>query len=225
MTGLNTSSVGGESTGLQGDITALGEKPSQEFALFFKAWLRQGRKISAATPSSYFLSKEVCSVVDWDKPGTIIELGAGTGPITEYVLKNLRPHHKFVSIERDKGFFDVLKRRFPNAPLVHGDATDLDETLAGLGIEKADYVLSGLPTPSLPAESFDRLKRWMDRNVFDHGGVFSQLTVVPLFFWPFYRRHFLDVKYKFIGLNIPPGGVYKCRGVRQESLMANEAAA
>lgn len=216
----NTSNVvAGDSAILNGEIQSYGDDQSQEFGLFFKKFIKKGRKISAATPSSFFLSREVCSVVDWDKPATIVELGAGTGPITDFILKRLKPHHKFVSIEMDDEFYQILKRRFPNAPLIKGDATDLDKTLAGTGIEKADYVLSGLPTPSLPREASDRLFKWMDRNLFPNGGIFSQLTVIPLYFWPFYKKHFQEVKYNMVWRNMPPGGVYKCRGVRRESLL------
>ena len=43
---------------------------------------------------------------------------------------------------------------------------------------------------------------------------FRQLTVMPLIYYKLYRRYFEDVRFRFVPLNLPPGGVYVCRGYR-----------
>jgi phospholipid N-methyltransferase len=43
----------------------------------------------------------------------------------------------------------------------------------------------------------------------------SQLTVMPWVYRAMYRRLFEQVRFDLVPLNIPPGGVYHCRNLRQ----------
>lgn len=185
-----------------------------DFGLFFNKFLAKGRQISSAVPSSPAMVTGVLECVDFDRPGTIVELGAGTGPVTAAIVEQLRPHHRFVAVENDPDFCAVLRRRFPDVALLQGDATAIEEPLARMGIHKVDYVLSGLPTPALPPRALARLLRWL-RESLSPDGCFVQITVVPALYRSFYRRIFEQVDYRMIWLNVPPGGVYCCGRPRQ----------
>lgn len=191
---------------------ALPESPSDR-GLFFKKFLEKGRGISSAVPSSHTMSLSMLEGVDWSRPGTIIELGAGTGPVTEMIVERLRPHHRFIAIENDPDFVEILRRRFPRHTMVQADATRLAETLPGLGVHRVRYVLSGLPTPAFSKRGIVRLARWV-REVLEPEGVFIQLTIIPLYYKRFYERLFEDVRFRFVWRNVPPGGVYHCRRPR-----------
>lgn len=182
---------------------------ASDLGLFFTKFVAKGRQISSAVPSSPAMVERVLEHVDFTKPATIVELGAGTGPITEQIVDLLRPHHRFVAVENDHDFCNVLRRRFPEVTLLESDATRLTEPLAKLGIHKVDYVLSGLPTPSLPRRSLVRLIHWL-RESLSPNGVFIQITVVPAMYLNFYKRLFEQVDYRSVWLNVPPGGVYQC---------------
>ena len=84
--------------------------------VFLGKFLRHGTKIASVWPSSKFLSRATISEVDFDKARVIVEMGAGTGPITDAVIERLKPHTRFLAIERDP---DLLKaaaiRREDNA--------------------------------------------------------------------------------------------------------------
>jgi phosphatidylethanolamine/phosphatidyl-N-methylethanolamine N-methyltransferase len=177
--------------------------------VFFKKFLQKGRTISSAVPSSRMLAARVLQHVDFSRPATIVELGAGTGPITEQIVEHLRPHHRFVAVEDDPDFCDILRRRFPEVTLLEMDATKLTEPLARMGIDRVDYVLSGLPAPNLPPRAAVRLWRWL-RRVLAPEGLFVQITIVPLLYRSFYDRLFQSVNYRMVWWNMPPGGVYRC---------------
>lgn len=196
--------------------TSLAERGAKigDFALFFRKFLAKGRTISSAVPSSPALVEGVLRPIDFSKPATIVELGAGTGPVTQELLEQIRPHHRFVAVENDPDFCDVLRRRFPELTLLQADATQLKEPLAKMGINKVDYVLSGLPFPSLPPRAMLRLSRWMN-EVMGPNSLFIQITVAPVLFKSFYHRMFEDVDYRMVWLNVPPGGVYYCSRPRK----------
>jgi len=185
-----------------------------DFGLFLPKFLAKGRTISSAVPSSRSLVEGVLKLVDFGRPSTIVELGAGTGPVTEQIVERLGPQHRFGAGENDADFCAILRRRFPETALLEMDATLVAEPLARMGIHKVDYVLSGLPTPSLPRRSQINLWRWL-RSALGPNGLFIQITVAPLFFKPFYDRLFERVEYRMVWRNVPPGGVYYCSRPRQ----------
>ena len=109
--------------------------------------------------------------IDFDRPGTIIELGAGTGPITVEIIERLRPHHRFVLVENDPDFCDILRRRFPTTPLIQTDASKLAEPLARMGIKKE---LDAINVPSARGLRhllcFEKLYVFLPVRRFGHGG-------------------------------------------------------
>ena len=50
--------------------------------LMMKAFFTQGRKIASFAPSSRPMARKMIDGIDWDAAKCIVELGAGTGPIT-----------------------------------------------------------------------------------------------------------------------------------------------
>ena len=178
-------------------------------ALFLKKFLAKGRVISSAIPSSRAMVKSVLKHVDFSRPATIVELGAGIGPVTAEIVERIGPHHRFVAVENDPDFCAVLRRRFSGLSILQADATRIAEPLAGLGIRQVDYVLSGLPTSNLPLRALARLRQWL-RTALTPDGLFIQITVAPLLYRGLYKRMFESVNYRMVWWNLPPGGVYEC---------------
>lgn len=205
----NSSHAGVAETTLADSNPSAGEARLSDFGLFFRKFLAKGRDISSAIPSSRAMGECVLAPIDFNRPATIIELGAGTGPITEMIVERIRPHHRFVAVENDPDFCDVLRRRFPETTLLQADASRIEGPLSNLGIEKVDYVLSGLPTPNLPPRAQVKLMQWL-RKCLSPAGIFVQITVAPLVYRRFYSRVFHSVQYRMVWLNLPPGGVYYC---------------
>jgi phospholipid N-methyltransferase len=190
--------------------------------LMMKAFFRHGRKIASFAPSSRFMARKVADGIDWDQAKCIVELGAGTGPITKEIVKRVRPQTKVLVIELDPTLCGRLKARFQNVSnldVVHGDATQFDKLLADRGIHQVDHVLSGLPLPSFPEDLRHSVIKTSARTLATHG-TFRQLTVMPLIYYKLYARYFEDVRFRFVPLNLPPGGVYVCRGFRGEAAIA-----
>jgi len=188
-----------------------------DYALFFRKWLEKGRGISSAVPSSRTMALKMLEAIDFSRPGVIVELGAGTGAVTEFIVERLRPHHRFVAVENDPEFVEVLRRRFPNQMVIQADATRLAEPLANFGIHRVKYVVSCLPTPAFSKRSIVRFARWVEQSL-DADGLFLQLTIAPLIYKGFYERLFEHVNYRMVWRNVPPGGVYHCRTPRRTTM-------
>jgi phospholipid N-methyltransferase len=185
-----------------------------DFSLFLGKFLRHGTAIASLAPSSRWLSRTTVRNVDWDRARVVVELGAGTGPITQVLARKAPPDCRVVVLERDPDFARLLHQRFdrlPNLDVVEGDVRDLTTILDDRGIDRVDYVISGLPVPSFPRDLQADLFRNV-KQVLAPEGTFNQITEMPWVYWRFYKRFFHEVRFAFEPRNVPPAGAYFCRG-------------
>src|SRR5271165_6547025 len=124
---------------------------------FIRTWLEKPLAVGAVTPSSRALARAMAAYVDASLPGAIIELGPGTGPITEALVAEGIDPARLVLVEFDATFCRLLRARYPAATVVQGDAYGLKRLLAGLILEPAAAVVSGLPLFTKPLKTRLRL--------------------------------------------------------------------
>src|SRR5262249_54246099 len=149
------------------------------------------------SPSSRWLSRLTVRNVDWHRARALLELGAGTGPITRAIAACAQPGCRVVVVERDPDFVELLRARFGSLPgleIVAGDVRDLEAILGDRGIATVDHVISGLPVPSFPRALQRSLFRAV-RAVLEPSGTFNQITEIPWLYRGFYRRYFADVQF------------------------------
>ncbi|WP_337174375.1 methyltransferase domain-containing protein [Paludisphaera sp.] len=190
----------------------------RDFTLFLGKFLRHGTAIASLAPSSRWLSRATVANIDWARPSVIVELGAGTGPVTRVLARRAAPGSRVLVVERDPDFARLLRERFGDAPaleVIEGDARDLAGMLRDRGVDRVDHVVSGLPTPSLPRDARRDVIRAVGESLKPEG-TFNQITEMPWVYLGLYRRLFREVRFRFEPRNFPPGGVYYCRGVRPE---------
>ena len=193
------------------DATAHLAPTSPDWWLMVRKFAKHGRSIASFAPSSRFLARQIVKGIDFAKADCIVELGAGTGPITQELVKRARPETKLIIVELDPDFCKRLRAKFPKVDIVEGDAAKMPELLAERNITQVDHVLSGLPLPSFP----DALRSAIIASsvaVLKPEGSFRQLSVMPYVYRRLYRRYFSSVKFRLVPLNLPPAGVYICDG-------------
>ena len=188
-----------------------------DFFLFLGKFCRHGTKIASLAPSSPWLARATLRDVDWERARVVVELGAGTGPITRVIAAKARPETRVIVLERDADFARLLRERFghlANFDVVEGDVRDLATLLRDRGIGQVDAVISGLPVPSFPRDLQLDLFRVV-RSVLAPGGQYCQITEIPWVYQGLYRRFFDEVRFVFEPRNFPPAGAYHCRGVKE----------
>ncbi len=184
-----------------------------DFALFLGKFLRHGTKIASVAPSSPWLSKATIGNIDWTKARVIVELGAGTGPITRAIAERVQPGTRVIINERDADFAAILRDRFGNRAnfeVIEGDACDLATILSDRGIDQVDHIISGLPVPSFPKELQAKFFRVV-QSVLAPEGTYNQITEIAWYYQRLYRKYFHDVQFVFEPRNFPPAGAYYCQ--------------
>ena len=191
--------------------------------LLLRKFFSNAKTVATIAPSSRALSRAILSGIDWSNTNTVVELGAGTGPITKQLVAAAPPEVRLIANEFLPEFCAALRQKFPSLDVVEGDARRLTEMLAERGITNVDYVLSGLPLTHFLAADRDAV---IDQAglLLGPDGEFRQLTTAPWLYRKLYRRYFREVRFRLVMWNLPPGGVYYCRGwiPPRERLMARK---
>ncbi|MBV9552186.1 MAG: methyltransferase domain-containing protein [Alphaproteobacteria bacterium] len=118
---------------------------ASEAVLFFSLWLQRPLQIAAVSPSSSHLANAMAGLIDLNRPGLVLELGAGTGSLTRGLLRAGCPPDRLVIVEREPALADGLRRNFPSIRTVTGDATRLADLFVERGITRLCAVVSSLP--------------------------------------------------------------------------------
>lgn len=116
--------------------------------LFFKRVLANPRQVGYLVPSSPFLTRMTSGMIDFSRAHTVVELGPGEGCHSRRMLRGMRADARLVLVELDSQFARHLAQQFvddPRVVVVQGDAMHLAELLAGVRVERPDYIVSGLP--------------------------------------------------------------------------------
>ena len=127
---------------------------------FLKNWLDKPLMTGAVAPSSPQLAKLMASHVDPSIPGLVVELGPGTGVVTQALIDRGIAPERIVSIEYNDDFCTLLRQRFPGVHFVHGDAYRLPQAITGLVGQEAHplcAVVSSLPLFTRPLPERTRL--------------------------------------------------------------------
>jgi phosphatidylethanolamine/phosphatidyl-N-methylethanolamine N-methyltransferase len=130
---------------------------SGELLLFLRQWLKDPLKIGAIAPSSRELAAAMAHLVPPESTAPVVELGGGTGVITQALLDAGISAERLIVVERDDALHGLLARRFRDVRILLGDAADLRALLEPLGITQVGAVVSGLPLLAMRESVRDRI--------------------------------------------------------------------
>lgn len=117
---------------------------------FLKSLVARPRAIGAIAPSSPALARKIAQEVDPEVPGTVLELGPGTGVVTDALIAHGIAVARLVAVEADPDLAQLMRERFPALRVVEGDAFDLDVTLPREASGPLAATVSGLPLLNFP---------------------------------------------------------------------------
>lgn len=177
---------------------------------FIRSWIEKPLSIGAVTPSGKVLARTMASYVDPGSEGPVIELGPGTGPVTEALVQHGIEPSRLVLVEFNPVFCRLLRSRYPEATVVQGDAYRLKPLMETMLRQPAAAVVSGLPLLTKPLRT--RLRLIGDAfGLMAAGAPFIQFTYAVV---PPIPKGLPGVHAKpseVIWLNLPPARVWVYR--------------
>ncbi|MDE2148529.1 MAG: methyltransferase domain-containing protein [Gammaproteobacteria bacterium] len=146
-----------------------------ETLTFLRAWFAAPGRIGAQWPSGCALSRAMAAAVDPRRPGPVVELGPGTGPVTRALLERGIVAERLVLVESNAAFCRSLRRRYPRMTVICGDAFELPRAWRDGHRPPPAAVVSSLPLLMLkPAQRLRLLRQWLTAMTPD--GRFVQFT-------------------------------------------------
>jgi len=176
---------------------------------FIRTWFEKPLSVGAVTPSGRVLARTMARYVDPASDGPIVELGPGTGPVTDALIKNGVDPARLVLVEYDPAFCRLLQERYPAATVVQGDAYSLRQLLSGLG-KPAAAIVSGLPLMTKPLRTRLRLINEA-LNLLKPGAPFVQFTYAVVSPIPTRLAGVRAERSEPVWLNVPPARVWVYR--------------
>jgi len=177
---------------------------------FIRSWIERPLSIGAVTPSGKILARTMARYVDPNSTGPVVELGPGTGPVTEALVEAGVEPSRLVLVEFNPSFCRILRSRYPEATLVQGDAYSMRRLLETLLLQPAVAVVSGLPLITKPI----KLRLRLLRDAFDlmlPGAPFVQFTYSVASPLPRRFGGFTVEASERIWMNLPPARVWVYR--------------
>lgn len=172
--------------------------------LFFKRFLQRPFQVASIIPSSKALVNRVASKIDFSEPRVIAEYGPGEGVHSREIASRMSRDSQLLLFELDADLSRDLERQFakdPRVHIIHGNAAELPDAMARLGIPSCDYVVSGIPFSILDIDK----KRLLLQKTYDAiapGGAFIIYQVTNEL-----RQHatlFQHAESEYFLQNIPP---------------------
>jgi len=179
---------------------------------FIKEYLTKPRTVGAVLPSSKYLARKMVKDINFSIATCIVEYGPGTGVFTEKIVESMKEDTILILLENNESFYRELCKKFANDQNVYimrDSAENIGKHLATHGLEAADYVVSGLPFASIPADISLRILAQTKKHL-KIGGCFItfQYTLLKK---EFIGQFFGKVKLRWEFRNVPPAFVLSCR--------------
>jgi phospholipid N-methyltransferase len=195
--------------------------------LFFSQSLKSLSVTASLFPSSRFLASALLRPIDFGAAQVIVELGIGTGAITNEILRRLKPNAILVGLDLNPAFVNHVRRKIQDARFIPvlGPAERLGALLSRHGITRADAIVSSLGLTAMhPTQRSTILKQAAAHLTPD--GVLTQYQYLHASGQPnwasslglmrfaekeFLKAHFRHVASERVIWNLPPARVYTCR--------------
>jgi phosphatidylethanolamine/phosphatidyl-N-methylethanolamine N-methyltransferase len=190
-----------ESRGFGADISNAG--------LFFRRWLANPLQMGSIVPSSPALCRKLVEQTHYAADEAVIELGAGTGVVSQALLRGGLPAERLFVVEIVRDMAQHLRKVLPGANIIEGDARRLPALIPSEWQGKIGTVVVGIPLVLLPAEEQRAFVEAIEAFAPTHGFIMYTYSL------------FSPLKHKALGytgrreawtpLNVPPASVWRYR--------------
>lgn len=183
--------------------------------ILFREFLRAPTRVATLTASSDALVAAMLAPLPLGGDPVVVELGAGTGRVTDAIAARLGCRGRHVAIELNPTLASRLAQRHPGVDVVCADAGALPDVLGDLGITRVDAISSLLPWAAYDSAPIPAIAA----GALVPGGTFLQVSLHLTQWMGPARRQERDIRAQFdhvtvsptVWSNFPPARVHVAR--------------
>jgi phosphatidylethanolamine/phosphatidyl-N-methylethanolamine N-methyltransferase len=177
---------------------------------FFRGWIKKPGEVGSVKPTGKEAARLMASFIPLDSDLPVLELGPGTGVITQAILDRGVAPEKLVSIEYSLDFYKYLVPRFPGVHFIHGDAFEAEKLLAGTQFTKFSAIISAVPLLNISKPSRIELVSTSLNRIANHGP-YVQISYGPRAPTPAISGVYKVEASDWVMKNVPPARVFVYR--------------
>lgn len=188
---------------------------------FAREFLRDPLHTASVAPSSAALARTATSPVPCSGSPVVVELGPGTGTITDVIRRRLGGRGRQLALEASPRLADGLAQRYPDVEVIRADAAELPAILSAR-LLVADVVVSGLPWAAFTGVGSPTLLTRLT-GCLGGDGALTQLGYAVTRWAPPARRQLAELHGRFeevstsrtVWRNLPPAVIHVARRPRR----------
>jgi phosphatidylethanolamine/phosphatidyl-N-methylethanolamine N-methyltransferase len=177
---------------------------------FLKGWIRKPGEVGSVVPTGKVAARAMAALVPRTGGLPVLELGPGTGVITQALLECGIAASDIVGIEYSCDFHRYLIDRFPGVNFIHGDAFRAEELLSGQPWQRFRAVVGAIPLLNFPRkERAALIETYLE--LMEPGSPFIQITYGPRPPTPARKGRYGVESTDWIMKNVPPARIFVYR--------------
>ena len=181
-----------------------------------KEYLLNQRTTGAVCSSSSHLAEAMTGNC-FLSANSVVELGPGTGAITQKIVTKISQNCIFFTLEINPIFSAKLKEKFPDTIVYVDSAENIQKYLHKQGIQKCEIIISSLPWSLFNQQTQQRIFEAIYTSLSKNGKMIAYSYVHALLlpsgmrFKKLLCQHFSQVHRTVVWKNFPPAIVYECK--------------
>ena len=179
-------------------------------SLFLKRWAANPLQMGSVVPSSQTLCRRIAALVERRGPDDyVVELGAGTGVVSNAMLAAGLPPERLVVLEIVPEMAEHLRQALPGVNVLCADAFDLPKALPPAWHGRIGTVICGIPLVLLPLEQQQRFVDAVEAVAPGRGFLlYTYCITSPL---PYRKLGLTAKRMAWTPKNFPPASVWRYR--------------
>lgn len=180
-------------------------------------FLKEFFTTGAVGPSSSYLAEAMTNPVFLGTSKCVVELGPGTGAITQKIIDKIPQDCTFLTLEIDPVFAETIQKNYPSAKVYSDSAHNLPKYLQKNKIKQCDAIISSLPWTFIEKEIQQQILNNISQSLAPNGKMTTFFHLVNLSPWSgrrvkkYLEKNFSQVEKKIVWKNFPPAVVYECK--------------
>ncbi len=185
----------------------------KEAKSFFKNFIFHPNEIGAVAPTSSFTAHKIAENLKDNGKKYIIELGSGTGSLTQGLIEAGVDAERLICIEINQKFCEIFKEKLPNVKIICSDVNNLKSLISEEIYNNIGNIISTIPLLTISPEIKEMLMKNI-KEVTASNVQYIQVSYSPISPVPYKKFNWKQKRIGIVWKNLPPISIFSYEDVK-----------